>query len=75
MTLHDTIILKDIMMTKLLFGAFLSLSLFFLTGCGEKENTSTEPMTKCEAGKCDNAMQKSEVPAQKSNADAKDADN
>ncbi|GIT98830.1 hypothetical protein [Sulfurovum sp. TSL1] len=62
-------------MIKLLFGALLSLSLLTLTGCGEKENTSTESMTKCEAGKCDNATQKSEVPAQKCNADAKDVDN
>lgn len=61
-------------MIKLLFWALLSLSLLSLTGCGEKENTKTEPMTKCGAGKCDTAMEKSEVPAQKCNADAKDSD-
>lgn len=59
-------------MIKLLFWALMSSSLLSLTGCGEKENTNTEPMTKCEAGKCDTAMQKSDVPAQKCNADAKD---
>ena len=61
-------------MLKLLFCALLGLSLFSLTGCGEKENTNTGPMTKCEAGKCDSAMEKSEVPARKCNADAKDSD-
>ena len=61
-------------MIKLLFGTLLSLSLFSLTGCGEKENTNTGPMTKCESGKCDSAMEKSEVPARKCNADAKDSD-
>lgn len=61
-------------MIKLLFWALLSFSLLALTGCQEKENTNTEPMTKCETGKCDTAMEKSEVPAQKCNADAKDGD-
>ncbi len=61
-------------MIKLLFWALMSFSLLSLTGCGEKENTNTEPMTKCEAGKCDSAMQKSELPAQKCNAGAKDGD-
>ncbi|UPT77471.1 hypothetical protein MN086_10540 [Sulfurovum sp. XGS-02] len=61
-------------MIKLLFWALMSLSLLCFTGCGGKEDTKTEPMTKCEAGKCDSAMQKSDVPAQKCNADAKDGD-
>ena len=61
-------------MIKLLLLALLSLSLLSLTGCGEKENKATEPMTKCEAGKCDTAMEKSALPAQKCNAGAKDGD-
>lgn len=69
-----TIILKDIIMLKLLFCVLLGLSLFSLTGCGEKGNKNTGSMTKCESGKCDSAMEKSEVPAQKCNADAKDGD-
>jgi len=61
-------------MIKLLFWTLLGLSLLSLNGCGEKENTNTETMTKCEAGKCDSAMQKSEVPAKKCNPDTKDID-
>ena len=61
-------------MLKVLFCTLLSLSLFSLTGCGEKENTNTGSMTKCEAGKCDSAMEKSEVPAKKCNTDAQDGD-
>ncbi|MDM5264095.1 hypothetical protein PF327_07795 [Sulfurovum sp. XTW-4] len=61
-------------MIKLLFGTLISLSLLFFTGCEKKEETNTASMTKCEAGKCDSAMQKSEVPAQKFNADTKDGD-
>ncbi len=61
-------------MIKLLFVALMSLSLLCFTGCEKKEETKTEPTTKCEAGKCDSAMQKSEVPAQKCNADAKEGD-
>lgn len=61
-------------MIKLLFLTLLSVPLLSLTGCGEKENTATEPMTKCEAGKCDSSMDKSEMPAQKCNAGAKDGD-
>jgi hypothetical protein len=61
-------------MIKILLGALLSVSLLSLIGCGEKENATTETMTKCEAGKCDTAMQKSEVPAQKCNKDAKDSE-
>ena len=61
-------------MIKLLCGILLSLSLLSLTGCGEKEDTKSETMTKCEAGKCDTAMQKSETAAQKCNSDAKDID-
>ena len=61
-------------MIRLLLLTLLSLTLFSLSACGEKENTDTETMTKCEAGKCDTAMQKSEVPAQKCNKDAKDSE-
>ena len=61
-------------MIKILFGALLGLSLLSLTGCGEKENTESETMTKCEAGKCDSAMQKSEAAAPNGNTDAKDGD-
>lgn len=60
-------------MIKLLFWALLGLSLLSLTGCGEKESTNTETMTKCEAGKCDSSMEKSEMPIQKS-TDTKDGD-
>lgn len=67
--LHHTIILKDMIMIKLLFGALMSLSLLSLTGCEKKEETNTASMTKCEAGKCDSSMDKSEMPVQKSTAD------
>lgn len=59
-------------MNKLLFGPLIGFSLLFFTGCEKKEETNIAPMTKCEAGKCDSAMQKSEVPVQKCNADAKE---
>ena len=59
-------------MIRLLLLTLLSLTLFSLSACGEKENTDTETMTKCEAGKCDTAMQKSETAVQNSNSDAKD---
>lgn len=62
-------------MKKLIVSALISLSLISLAGCGEKENTNTEPVTKCEAGKCDTAMEKSEMPVQKSAAPAKSVDN
>jgi hypothetical protein len=62
------------MMIKLLFGALMGLSLLFFTGCEKKEDTNTEPTTKCGAGKCDSAMQKSDAPAQKCNTGAKDGD-
>ncbi len=45
-------------MRKLLFWGLLGLALLWLTGCGEKENTNTKPVTKCEVGKCDTAMEK-----------------
>ena len=52
----------------------MGLSLLFFTGCEKKEDTNTEPTTKCGAGKCDSAMQKSDAPAQKCNTGAKDGD-
>lgn len=61
-------------MIKLLCSVLLSVSLFSLVGCGEKKDTNSETMTKCEAGKCDSAMQKSEADAQKCNTDAKNSD-
>lgn len=61
--------MKKLTVSTFMGLALLSLSLLSLTGCGEKENSSTEPMTKCEAGKCDSSMDKSEMPVEKSTAD------
>jgi len=59
-------------MKKLLLTAVLGLTLLSFTGCSEKEKTTTETSAmKCEAGKCGATMEKTEVPAQKSAADAK----
>ena len=57
-------------MKKLLFSTLLGLALLSLTGCGEDEKPETAAM-KCEAGKCDTAMEKDATPVEKSTADAK----
>lgn len=56
-------------MRKLLFWGLLGLALLWLTGCEEKENTNTKPVTKCEVGKCDTAMEKDVASAEDKGGD------
>lgn len=62
-------------MKKLLLSVLLGLSLILIAGCSEGKKAETENAAatemKCEAGKCGDAMEKDEMPAQKESADGK----